>query len=51
MGSGFGTAGFDQTIFASAPSIDGTTWVVLLDNANTVFTNLIGSAYALCVAS
>ena len=22
---GFGTAGFDQTIFASAPSIDGTT--------------------------
>ena len=50
VGGGFATAGFDQTIFASAPSIDGTTWVVLLDNFNAAVTNLIGSAYALCVA-
>lgn len=50
VGGGFVTVGFDQTVFASAPSIDGTTWVVLLDNANAQVTNLIGSAYALCVA-
>ena len=50
VGGGFVTIGFDQTVFASAPSIDGTTWVVLLDNANALVTDLTGSAYALCVA-
>jgi hypothetical protein len=50
VGGGFATAGFDQTIFASAPSIDGTSWVVLLDNFNATVTTLTGAAYALCVA-
>jgi hypothetical protein len=50
VGGGFVTIGFDQTIFASAPSIDGTTWIVLLDNQNALVTNLTGSAYALCVS-
>ncbi len=49
-GGGFSTLGFQETVFASAPSIDGTTWVVFLDNTAATVTNLTGSAYALCVA-
>jgi len=49
-GGGFQTDGFQETVFASAPSIDGTTWVVFLDNTATSVTDLIGAAYALCVA-
>jgi hypothetical protein len=49
-GGGFTTAGFQETVFGSAPSIDGTTWIVLLDNIAATVTNLTGSAYALCVA-
>jgi len=49
-GGGFLSVGYDQTVFASAPSIDGTTWVVMLDNANAQYTDLTGRAFALCVS-
>lgn len=48
-GGGFQTDGFQETVYASAPTIDGTGWIVFLDNTAALVTDLLGAAYALCV--
>lgn len=48
-GGGFVSIGVDEKVYASAPNVPGTGWVVMLDNRASMYT-VTGSAYALCVA-